>query len=89
MPTSNAPHPSSEQEPFPDWLDKYRRFGLFGLALGTLLAAAALFTNSVPDPSFLWASLPSAAHLPFTQLRIENPDGRLKPGMPVDVLFKD
>lgn len=53
-------------------LEKYTRFSLFGLALGTLLCLFSLFTNSVPDPSFSWFSLPESYHLPFSQPRIEH-----------------
>jgi len=54
------------------WVDAYTTYGLYGLALGTILCLVALVTNPVPDPSFPWASLPASLRLPIRQPRIEH-----------------
>jgi hypothetical protein len=54
------------------WLERYTRYGVYGLLVGTAVCLAALFTNPVPDPSFPWFSLPSAYRLPIAQPRIEH-----------------
>jgi hypothetical protein len=56
----------------PPWLDRYTTVALYGLAAGTGLSLAALFTTPVPDPSFPWATLPESLRLPVTQPRIEH-----------------
>ena len=47
-------------------------YGLYGLLIETILCLIALFTNSVSDPSFPWASLLSSLRLPVQQPRIEH-----------------
>lgn len=54
------------------WVARYTRYGLYGLVIGIPLGIFALFTNSVPDPSFPWFSLPAQFRLPVTQPRIEH-----------------
>ncbi|PCR91851.1 hypothetical protein [Natrinema ejinorense] len=56
----------------PRWLERYTRFGLVGLVIGTGLCLAALVTNPVPDPSFPWLTLPPSLRLPIEQPRIEH-----------------
>lgn len=54
------------------WMNTYATYGLYGLALGTVLCLVAFVTNPVPDPSFPWASLPPSLRLPIRQSRIEH-----------------
>ncbi|MFO8035234.1 MAG: hypothetical protein R6U57_01200 [Anaerolineales bacterium] len=72
MSSSNMSYTFDLNDHFPFRLDNYPKYGLYALVGGTLLVVAAFFTNSVPDPSFPWASLPSGMRLPFTQPRIEH-----------------
>jgi hypothetical protein len=53
-------------------MNTYATYGLYGLALGTVLCLVAFVTNPVPDPSFPWASLPSSLRLSIRQPRIEH-----------------
>jgi len=72
MLSSNMPHSLDFDVSDSFWLENYRKYGLYALVGGTFLVAAAFFTNSVPDPSFPWASLSAGMRLPITQPRIEH-----------------
>jgi hypothetical protein len=56
----------------PAWLDQYTTLGLYGLLVGTVLCLVAFLTNSVPDSSFPWATLPESLRLPVDQPRVEH-----------------
>lgn len=51
---------------------RYADYGVKASGLGSVLCLTALFTNSVPDPSFPWFTLPPSLRLPVTQPRIEH-----------------
>ncbi|WP_348610925.1 hypothetical protein [Halobaculum rarum] len=72
MTRTNTDPSQPEEDVLPRWLERYTRYGLYGLVVGTVLGVLALFTNPVPDPSFPWFSLPAQLRLPITQPRIEH-----------------
>lgn len=74
MQDSTPPHveEAGSEQAFPNWLDRYTDAALSGLVAGTVLCLFTLFTNSVPDPSFPWATLPASLRLSFSQPRIEH-----------------
>ncbi|MEA5386816.1 hypothetical protein VB773_12480 [Haloarculaceae archaeon H-GB2-1] len=45
---------------------------MYALITGVLLMALSFLTNSVPDPSFPWATLPESLRVAATQPRIEH-----------------
>ncbi len=63
---------AGNERSLPLWLQRYTKYALYGLVVGTGLCFLALFTNPVPDPSFPWFSLPPSYRLPITQPRIEH-----------------
>jgi len=67
---------TSTSTPDPDlvsrWINTHATYGLYGLALATVLCLVAFVTNPVPDPSFPWTSLPSSLRLSIRQPRIEH-----------------
>ncbi|WP_458207912.1 hypothetical protein [Haladaptatus sp. NG-SE-30] len=62
----------SQQHPLPEQLARITDWGLYALITGIVLMGFSFLTNSVPDPSFPWATLPESLLLAYTQPRIEH-----------------